>query len=174
MHPLDLRDHARDLIDPRLNPPGRPPVETKLRRAISASYYALFHTLTAAGAEVIAPANPVLQSQVARAFAHSSMRKVCDAYVRSPGQPFPPALAQLNPGTPNSRLVNVVTTFASLQEARHLADYDLMSRVDYPSTVRPVGAADSAISNFTAIQTLPETQVFLIALLLADRWTRRG
>lgn len=37
-----------------------------------------------------------------------------------------------------------------------------------------VGLAETALADFDAIQSLPETTVFLAALLLGDRWTRRG
>ena len=37
-----------------------------------------------------------------------------------------------------------------------------------------VAIAETALTNFDAIQLLPETTVFLTALLLADRWTRHG
>ena len=37
-----------------------------------------------------------------------------------------------------------------------------------------VRLAETALADFDAVQSFPETTVFLAALLLADRWTRRG
>jgi len=37
-----------------------------------------------------------------------------------------------------------------------------------------VSRTQTALEDFTEIADLPETHAFLTALLLADRWTRRG
>ena len=79
---------------------------------------------------------------------------------------------------PNSILVRQTsassTSRARLQDARHIADYDLASAIIYPNVVALVTATDAALTDFQAIKAQPETVVFLTALLLADRWTRRG
>ena len=174
MDASDLQAHAHDLIAyPASNPTANPP-EVRLRRAISASYYALFHILTASGSNVFLSGGDALKNQVTRAYNHAAMRKVCDAYVRSPNTPFPPLLSQLNPGAPDTRLTNVARTFARLQDARHIADYDLASTISYLNVVALVALTDAALTDFQAIEAQPETVVFLTALLLADRWTRRG
>lgn len=170
----EFQAHARDLIAPSPSRLALDPTEVELRRAVSSAYYALFHCLTSAGSQIFLSGGDPLRNQVTRAFNHTAMRKVCDAYVRSPIRPFPPPLDQLNPGVPNARLINVAATFARLQDARHTADYDLAALVEYAATAQLVRAADAALTDFAAVQALPETQVFLTALLLADRWTRRG
>jgi len=170
----DLQAHARSLIAYPTSNPTANPSEVELWRALSASYYALFHTLTASGSRVLSRGGDALRNQVTRAYNHTAMRKICDAYIRSPNAPFPPASAQLNPKTPDVRLTNVARTFAQLQEARHLADYDLASSITYSTVVVLVAATDAALTDFQAIEALPETTIFLTALLLADRWTRRG
>ena len=172
---MDASDlQAHDLIAYSASNPTTNPSELKLRRAISTSYYALFHTLIASGSRAFSSGGVALTSQVTRAYNHTAMRKVCDAYVRSPNAPFPPTLAQLNPGASDIRLINVARTFARLQDARHIADYDLASAIIYPNVVALVTATDAALTDFQAIKAQPETVVFLTALLLADRWTRRG
>ena len=171
MNAADLVQHARRLIAP----PAAAPAEADLRRAVSAAYYALFHALTVAGAQSLAQGNSPLQSQVARAFNHTAMRKVCDAYVRSPTRPFQqPGVAHLNPVAPDLRLSGIAAAFAELQEARHAADYDLTYVIDLSDARLLVDLADAALADLTVIQPLPNTQTFLTALLLADRWTRRG
>ena len=173
MDGADLQQHARTLVTQATGQPALA-ADILLRRALSASYYAVFHALTSAGSRMIAPGNAVLQNQVARAFNHGAMRKVCDAYMRSASRPFPPHLAQLNPAAPDMRLTQVADAFGHLQDARHAADYDLLSAVTLADAVRLLAAGDLAITNFQAIEPLPDTQVFLTALLLADKWTRRG
>lgn len=171
MNAADLLQHARRLIAP----PNAAPTEADLPCAVSAAYYALFHALTTAGAQSVAPGNRPLQNQVTRAFNHTAMRKVCDAYVQTPARPYQqPALANLNPAAPNLRLSGIAEGFAELQEARHAADYNLMQRVKIFEAALLIGLANAALLDLAAIQFLPETQVFLTALLLADRWTRRG
>ena len=170
MNAADLVQHARRLIAP----PAAAPAEADLRRAVSAAYYAVFHALTVAGAQSVAGGNVPLQSQVARAFNHTAMRKVCDAYVRSPARPFQqPGLGHLNPAAPDLRLSGVAASFAELQEARHAADYDLTYAVSLSDARLLVDLADAALADLAAVQPFPDTQVFLTALL-ADRWTRRG
>ena len=115
-----------------------------------------------------------LKNQVTCAYNHTAMRQVCDAYVRSPNTPFPPPLAQLNPGAPDNRLTNVARTSTRLQNARHLADDDLAAPISYFEVVALVTATDAALTDFQAVEPQPETTILLTALLLADRWTRRG
>ena len=174
MDASDLQAHARGLIAYPTSNPTTNPAEVELRRALSASYYALFHALITAGSRLFARGGDALRNQVTRAYNHTAMRKICDAYVRSPNAPFPPSSAQLNPAAPGIRLTNVARTFAQLQEARHLADYDLASPITYSTVVVLVAAIDSALTDLQAIEAQPKAAVFLTALLLADRWTRRG
>ena len=145
-----------------------------MRRAVSSAYYGLFHRLTTAGSMLFATGGEPLRFQAARAFNHGAMRKVCDAYVRSPARPFSPGLEQLNPSAPDQRLIGVADAFAQLQEGRHAADYDLSLMIQAVYAVGLIRMAEAALADFDAIQSLPETTVFLTALLLADRWTRRG
>lgn len=141
----DLVAHARRLITEHQSRPGTASSDVELRRALSAAYYGLFHRLTTAGSMPFAASGDALRFQVARAFSHLAMRKVCDAYVRSPARPFPASLRRLNPVAPDRRLSAVAGAFAQLQEGRHAADYDLSTAIEIRA-----------------------------ALLLADRWTRRG
>jgi len=64
--------------------------------------------------------------------------------------------------------------FLELQEARNQADYDLLSTVSVRDTDHLITVARRAVRDLRVIESLPETSVFLTALLLADRWTRRG
>lgn len=102
------------------------------------------------------------------------MRKVCDAYVRSPLSPFPSGLEHLSSRPPSPQLTEIARAFALLQEGRYTADYDLRAVIEIEDTAQLVRLAESAYADFEAVKTLPEATVFLTALLLADRWTRRG
>lgn len=170
----DLVAHARRLITEHGSRGGTASSDVELRRALSSAYYGLFHRLTTAGSMPFTGHGDTLRFQVARAFSHAAMRKVCDAYVRSPTRPFPVSLQHLNPAAPNQRLSAVADAFAQLQEGRHAADYDLSTTISAQYAAELVRLAETALADFDAIQSFPETTVFLAALLLADRWTRRG
>ena len=173
-HAAELVRHARELIGAQYARLGSTTDDVVLRRAVSSAYYGLFHRLTTAGSMPFAVGGEPLRFQAARAFSHSAMRKVCDAYIRSPARPFPPGLEHLSPSPPDRRLIEIARAFARLQEGRHVADYDLSAVIKASYVAELVGFAETALTDFDAIQFLPETTVFLTALLLADRWTRRG
>lgn len=148
--------------------------EADIRRAISALYYGLFHLLAAAGSDFFATGGPALKNQIARAFAHTTMQKACKRYVNDPRKPFKQALEALAPIPPDQRLASIADAFLKLQEARHEADYDLSAHITIKFGREMSRIAAQAARDFAAVRSLPETTVFLAALLLDDRWTRRG
>jgi len=173
-HASELVRHARELIGGQYSRTVSSSDEVVLRRALSSAYYGLFHRLTTAGSMPFAVGGEPLRFQAAHAFSHTAMRKVCDAYIRSPARPFPPGLEHLSSSQPDMRLIGIARAFARLQEGRHVADYDLSVVIEVSYAANLVTLAETALADFDAIQSLPETTVFLTALLLADRWTRRG
>ena len=166
----DYWGHAEALIRHGL----RLPDEISCRRAISATYYGLFHALCNESAALIAPSDPVLRNQVRRSFNHRTMRNVCDSFVKAQGKSFPQPYDRLLPASPNAGLFLVAEAFTELQEARHTADYDLAATISWNEANRLTILGYTAWTLCKTILLLPETQVFLTALLLSDRWTRRG
>ena len=137
-------------------------------------YYGLFHNLASAGAAVFAAGGPALEAQATRAFAHNTMLNVCKAFAQSTTRPFQPPLDGLMQNKPDGRLVFVADSFVKLQEARHTADYNMAAHFTRQDGLDLLRLAQEAHKQFGEVQTLPETIVFLTALLLADRWSRRG
>jgi hypothetical protein len=160
----DLLDQAGHLA---FREPRRPK-QASLRRAVSASYYALFHMLAADGARRLAPPQPPsLRAQVRRAYAHSNMKEVCQQFGRR--QPHAALLPLLsNPIEPG--LVAVAATFVALQEARHEADYDFSVTLNRVDVLQKIQRAQSAALGWRAIRSTPNTTVFLAALLLQRQW----
>ena len=148
--------------------------EIDLRRAVSAAYYGLFHALTLAGSSVFAGGGDNLRFQTTRAFSHTAVRKVCAAYVRSPLKPFTAGYEHLNEHQPSPELIVVARTFELLQEGRYTADYDLLAKIEFEEAERLVELAEAALTALETVRTRPDTMVFLTALLLSDKWTRRG
>ena len=166
--------HARTLVAPGSDAAAAGPSQIELRRAVSAADYGLFHTLALAGSGIYAAGGERLRFQVTRAFSHTAMRKVCAAYVRSPAKPFTAGLEHLNRRPPSPELIVVAQAFELLQEGRYTADYDLLAVFELEDVAELVAASAKAAQAFQAVRTMPDTVVFLTALLLADRWTRRG
>jgi len=166
--------HARSLLALQPDAGSTRPAEVNLRRAFSSAYYGLFHALTLAGSSVIAGGGEKLQFQATRAFSHTAVRKVCAAYVRSPLKPFTAGYEHLNEQQPSPELIVVARTFELLQEGRYAADYDLLVTFEFERAERLVELAEEALTALETVRTRPDTVIFLTALLLADRWTRRG
>jgi hypothetical protein len=160
----DLLEQASHLA---LREPRRPK-QASLRRAVSASYYALFHMLAAEGAQRLAPPQPPwLRTQVRRAYAHSNMKDVCQQFGRrQPQAALIPLLS--NPIEPN--LVAVAAAFVALQEARHEADYDFSVALNRVDVLQKIQRAESAAVSWKAVRSTPNATVFLAALLLQRLW----
>ena len=148
--------------------------EIDLRRAVSAAYYGLFHALSNESASLVTSDNAVLRNQVRRSFNHRTMRSVCDTLVRGQSRALPPPYDRLMPETIDPYLFAVAEAFVELQEARHTADYDLQATFSRNEATRLTALASNSWNLLRHIRQLPETLVFLTALLLADRWTRGG
>ena len=170
-HALELLDHARRL----LSPTGGVPTQADLRRAVSASYYALFHLLIAAATDCVGQsASTAVRFRMMRAFGHREMRKVCEQFERVTASAVPKLLDGLVAAPLHPDLTYVSGAFSALQDARHLADYDLELPVTDLYAAAMFKSAQRCLAVWPSIQALPETTTFLTALLLADRWTRRG
>lgn len=168
---LDLLDHAQRLLLPLAGVPA----QTDLRRSVSASYYAVFHLLVeAASGQLGQSASPVLRLRIARAFGHREMRSLCEHLIKVTPGFVPKPLAGLIAAPVHPDLRDIAAAFVDLQDARHYADYDFASAFTLPFAANMLANAQRCASAWPAIQALPETTTFLTALLLADRWTRRG
>ena len=116
----------------------------------------------------------VLKSQIARGFNHGGMRQVCLVFKAAGAKGFQPPYTLLMPAKTDGRLFAVAEAFLRLQEARHTADYDLLAPINLNDTLNDMRLALTAMRDLQIIEATPEVRVFLTALLLADRWTRRG
>jgi hypothetical protein len=150
------------------------PTQAELRRAISALYYGLFHALVAAGSSAFAAGGVELQAQVARAYAHRAMREVCRILAQPRTGPLRKPQDGLLPSVPDPGLKAIARAFLRLQEARETADYDLTISYTRQDAIELLQLANGAHQALWDIRGSPQRAVFLAALLLHDRWTRRG
>ena len=166
LQPETLLDHADRLLNGAAH-------AADIRRAISASYYAVFHLLTLDAAACVSPGNRILQSRLRRAAQHRDMRKVCDT-IASAGPQGPKLLAGVIEPPIAPELSAVAGAFATLQDARHAADYDLDTEPSFALARASRDLGCTVFKDWQHIRNQPNTQAFLVALLLADRWSRRG
>ena len=157
---------SRAMIDPRelidtcyklvSQAPTVPPSQADMRRAIRAAYYALFHTLAASNADLIAgqPQSSLSAYAWERVYrrldhgrAQNNLRGVLDR------------LSQTGE--------NFVRTFVDLQDRRHEADYDPGATITRTRTLNIIANAEVAIRDFARLSE--EERRFIAAQSLFDR-----
>ena len=131
--------NARDLIQTarRLAESGAAqPTQADLRRAVSTAYYALFHCLAAAAADLLTGARPDSPEwrQVYRALEHGKARSACQQ--QGGMRTFPVEIRDF------------ADTFIDLQQARQQADYAHEGEYSEPDVLATINEAENAISKF--------------------------
>ena len=163
--------YADDLLEQAHHLLGRDGIDARqasLRRAVSAAYYALFHAITErAGAVLLRdPVAEPYRPVVARLFEHRQMKQAADAFKK--GQVT--ALLTQESETVSPDLQRVAQAFRVLQDARHLADYDLRlaSDLTYRQTDAYVRQTDEALAAWQRVSH-DEALRFVLACLGAGR-----
>lgn len=141
-----------------------------MRRAISAAYYALFHHLSEAAVEQIAPhASPKAANRIYRWLNHGEMKRICREFA-SPR--LNPPLRDLLDGDVSEDMQRLTTSFINLQEARHNADYNPGYLVTWEQTRDLLELAVRAISAWEKIARTAEGNIFILSLLLWRNWEK--
>jgi hypothetical protein len=164
----EFLDTARALVRRNQNRP----TQGDLRRSISTAYYALFHQLVADAAAQLAPLADQ-QDVLARAFAHTEMKKGCQLFLKSP---VPSQALKLIGAVVPMELKSVEGTFVSLQELRHDADYNRGRETPFTKSdaLDAIGRVEAAFRDWARVRGTPLAHVFLSLLLLGERWNRGG
>ena len=148
----------------------RRPKQANLRRAVSASYYALFHLLVAEAVQKMVPVQPRgLMSKASRSFQHGEMREVCNRF-RTATEPA--WLTALIGSNISPDLKEGARFFIELQDARHSADYDPGFRLSRTGALDLVRSAEEAFRSWAKVRGHTEGNVFLTALVFGKRWDR--
>ena len=157
----DLLVQARQLA---LKEPKRPR-QASLRRAVSASYYALFHLLVDEATRLMIGGRErsALRDCLARAFAHGTMNRVALQFAsHGVSQKLRPGLN----GQPlQPELIAVADAFVDLQQARHEADYNRARRFTRSEALDQVDLAERAFADWRGIRRTPQADTFLTGLL---------
>ena len=157
MNPPHLIAIARQLAA-REGRRGRPR-QTDLCRAISAAYYAMFHTLARCGADLLAGATRADRSQPAweqtyRALEHGHARNQCRN--QSVVSRFP------------LDIQDFAEHFAEMQRCRHYADYAPVTDFDRSRVAYLVDLTERTINLFNGVPTR-DRRAFAIYVLFRTR-----
>jgi len=166
----ELLDHASRLINASVVK------DADYRRAVSASYYAVFHLLSDAVGTYVCPSNPIgLSGRFQRALEHTTMREAMDLF--SDSNKWKGFSSKIGiPCTYSPDLAVIAQVFAELQDARYFADYDVL---DTKGTVGPLWASDClnkarrAFDTWDQIKFSDAGKLFIAALALGIKWTKR-
>ena len=145
------------------------PKQANLRRAVSASYYGLFHLLVDESTRFLISGKhrEAMRHQLARSFDHAHMKKTAQAFVApSPGGN---AWRTVLRAAPSAALVDLASAFIVLQEARHEADYDLARVFTRVGVEALVARAQTAFKSWASVTGQEEGDAFLVALLVRGR-----
>lgn len=162
----DLLEQARFLADRE----PRRPRQASLRRSVSAAYYALFHLLVDEAVARLSPREPVaLKYLVHRAFAHAEMKAACKLFLR---RDMPAYLAAMVVPPVSADLIVVAQAFIALQEARHIADYDVSATFTRVEVQERLGRTELAFQAWSRVRGTPNANVLLAAMLLDKKWAK--
>ena len=161
--------HLLEQAELLLRATGRKPRQADLRRSVSSTYYAVFHTvLIAAGDEFVGKTlrNDRRYTMVYRSIDHSAVRKMCEEAAKQTPN------AKLFKSLSGARFESSIRQFANLtlalQSKRHEADYDPSHRLTSVDAMFAIYQARTAIDAFE--QASPESRkLFLTLLLFAPR-----
>lgn len=147
--------------------------ETDYRRAVSSSYYAVFHLLSSAVAEQVCPAEPPgLRGRCQRALEHRAMKNAmspfrtvesCAVFSKAIGVP---CIFSID-------LAEIAQAFADLQDARHAADYDVEDSEGIVGFSWASDCLERAIYVFNAwrrVNGSTDAKLFLASLAFGSKW----
>jgi hypothetical protein len=166
----ELLDHASRLLAPSAV------AHVDCRRAVSASYYAVFHLLSDAVATQVSPKTPPgMSGRIQRLLGHRPMRDAMAPFTDSnKWNTF-----STNLGIPcvfSPDLAMIAQAYTELQDARYIADYDV---VDAKGTVGLLWASDClnkarlAFDAWDRTKFTDEARVFLATLIFGVKWANR-
>lgn len=153
--PEELISLARHILEQGSTKPS----QTALRRAVSTVYYALFHTLSKTGADLLVGKTKSFRSepawgQVYRGLEHGLARKACEKEATM--KKFPQSIRKFG------------GVFVEMQKARNKADYNPHSKFSKSVVENQIARAQEAIKGFGKID-LKDQKAFCVHVLFRMR-----
>lgn len=174
-----LSSHLLDQAESLASAGQRKPRQADLRRAVSASYYALFHLLIDLSTQQLLGSQPLMSSYravTARAYSHKAMKDSCRTFAQGSFEkplfmPLPNASLQTHNGkvvyqVRHAAIIRVARLFKDMQEKRHQADYDLSQRFERSLVKADILDIRKAIQDFENIPTSDDERKFFLVCLL--------
>lgn len=158
---------------------AKKPKQANLRRAVSSTYYAVFHYLVHEACCVQIGTRHIqagYRHVLGRAFAHTVMKQACTSFG---GGTLKDAVIKGLPRNPAGHYVipkavqDVAATFAELQEKRHLADYDLTERFRRSDVLALIEQVRNNVERFAELTPSDEKRFFLACLWAWKELTSR-
>jgi uncharacterized protein (UPF0332 family) len=146
------------------------PKQANLRRAVSATYYAVFHLLVEEACVMVfgsQSAHRPYRHALARAFGHASMKTACSSFG---GGNLKSSVAKGLPKTVMGVYVipreirEIAAAFTELQEKRHLADYDRSERFKRLEVLTLIDETKIVVARFLALPDSNDRRFFLACL----------
>jgi hypothetical protein len=166
----EMLDHASRLVGNAAS------TDADYRRAVSASYYAVFHLISAAVAEQACPPTPHgLRGRFQRGLEHGVMKNAMEIFQDQ--QKFPQHSTKL--GIPcgfSSDIAEIAELFGELYYARQFADYEVE---DSKGTVKHswasgwVDKARLVFDDWDRAKSTEEAKFFLASLIFGNKWAKQ-
>lgn len=165
----DLLEHASRLI-------AAPAAsEIEYRRAVSASYYAVFHLISAAVAAQVSPLEPDgLRGRCQRALEHRPMKNAMARFL-TPDSAKELSAEVAIPCCYSSDIATIAKAFGELQDERHLADYDVVDsegKVGLSWASETLDKAKLLFEAWGRAQSTDEAKLFLATVIFNNRWAK--
>jgi uncharacterized protein (UPF0332 family) len=154
---LDQRDLIKTAKELVASSDGKPR-QSNLNRAISTTYYALFHTLARCCADTMIGGSNASRSkaawrQVYRALDHNFVKEACQKKII---RKFP------------RQIQDFANAFVSMQEKRHAADYDPHSKAYKSAVLIDIESAEIVMADFQST-SLKDRKAFAAWVLFKTR-----
>ncbi|MBI1849460.1 MAG: hypothetical protein HYR85_03845 [Planctomycetes bacterium] len=162
--PTDLLEQARLLA----TCDKKRPKQANLRRAVSSTYYALFHLLVRDSTRRLlrGRAQAPFRPGFARAFSHLDVKRASRAFVAG-------TLPVLGAVTVPTELKFVAAAIVDLQEERQRVDYDLSTRFARGEVLSLIARAETAFRAWGEVRRRTAAHLFLTMLLAVGRLSNR-
>jgi uncharacterized protein (UPF0332 family) len=149
---------------------AKKPKQANLRRAVSSAYYGVFHYLVQEACSVQIGAQhgqAPYRHALGRAFAHSVMKSACTSFAG--GTLKDSVIKGLPRDAAGNYLIqkaiqDIASTFADLQEKRHLADYDRTERFKRSDVLTLIEEAKTSVAKFSELASSDDKKFFLACL----------
>ena len=141
------------------------PDDARLRRAVSAAYYAVFHAVALAVAAHLVPASrDETRYRLARSVHHRRVADVCTWLTRGGAKQHVAEVVARLRRAPD--VVGLAQSFVDLQDARHVADYDHLSRIDASAAESACADAGRALALLDELRGTPDLDELLALVAL--------